>query len=253
LTVSDLSSSGLPLEPSNTAARTLACSIAARWRAKAPAIVATVLVTLCGIDATPASCAAEDVQVDVLIRGGTIVDGTGRPKYLADVAISGDRIAEVGSNLTVSARHSFDASGLVVAPGFIDIHNHSVGALASKSGYLNESFLRQGVTTVVLGPDGEFSTATIRALLHDFSSHGVGTNVAFYVGHNGIRTQVMGTRQDRAPTTSEMAAMEEEVRQGMGMGAVGFSTGLMYSPGLFSETDEVVALAKQVKPLRRYL
>lgn len=208
------------------------------------ALVATAIALL----SSSAVAAGLSAPVDVLIKGGTVVDGTGRPRYKADVAISGDKIVAVSRRLDVQARQTVDAHGLVVAPGFIDIHNHSVGALASRGGYLNEAFLRQGVTTVVLGPDGEFSPATIRGLLERFRARGVGTNVAFYVGHNGIRTEIMGARQDRAPTRAELARMEELVREGMKMGAVGLSTGLMYTPGLFSNTGEVIALAKQVKP-----
>src|SRR6185312_11936404 len=160
---------------------------------------ATALLPCSAVAADPAA------PVDVLIKGGTVVDGTGRPRYEADVAISGDQIVAVGQDLKARARQTVVARGLVVAPGFIDIHNHSVGALASSSEYLNEAFLRQGVTTVVLGPDGEFSPAKIRGLLKKCRAHGVGTNVAFYVGHNGIRTEVMGARQDRAPTAAELA------------------------------------------------
>lgn len=209
-----------------------------------PALVATAIALL----SSSVVAGALNAPIDLLIKGGTVVDGTGRPRYEADVAIAGDKIVAVSRHLDIHARRTIDVHGLVVAPGFIDIHNHSVGALASRTDYLNEAFLRQGVTTVVLGPDGEFSPATIRELLRKFRAHGVGTNVAFYVGHNGIRTEVMGTRQDRAPTAAELARMERRVREGMKMGAVGLSTGLMYSPGLFSNTGEVIALAKQVKP-----
>jgi N-acyl-D-amino-acid deacylase len=198
---------------------------------------------------TAAVCiAGETSHVDLLIRQGTVVDGTGAPPRVADVAVSGERIVEVGRHLKVSARQDMDARGMVVAPGFIDLHNHSDEALATAEGFLNEAFLRQGVTTVVLGPDGELAPAAIEALLQKYRDRGVGTNVAFYVGHNGIRTEVMGGEQNHAPGAAELARMEDLVRQGMESGAVGLSTGLMYSPGLFSETDEVVALAKQVKP-----
>ena len=202
------------------------------------------LVVLAG--ARVAQGAAE--PVDMLIRGGTIIDGTGAPRQRADVAIKGDRIFAVGSDLHVTPTTVIDAGGKIVAPGLIDAHNHSPPQLATPSLHLNETFIRQGVTTVVGGPDGEVSPADLRRLLEAYHKTGVGTNVAFYVGHNSIRSEVMGKSQDRAPTGAELERMRALVREGMQAGAVGFSTGLMYSPGLFSETDEVVALAREVAP-----
>jgi N-acyl-D-aspartate/D-glutamate deacylase len=141
-----------------------------------------------------------------------------------------------------------DARNRIVSPGFVDAHNHADAGLQSEAEHLNEQFLSQGVTTVVLGPDGEHSPARIEALLTSFARRGTGTNVAFYVGHNGIRSEVMGGRQNREPSRSELDRMTTLVRQGMLLGAVGLSSGLMYSPGLFSETDEIVALASAVAP-----
>jgi N-acyl-D-amino-acid deacylase len=187
-------------------------------------------------------------HVDVLIRGGTVIDGTGAPRKPADVAIKGDRIWAVGDDLRVAPTTVIDARGKIVAPGFIDAHNHSPPQLTTPGLHLNETFIRQGVTTVVGGPDGEVSPAELRQLLAAYRKSGVGTNVAFYVGHNSIRAEVMGKSQDRAPTAGELERMRALVREGMQAGAVGFSTGLMYSPGLFSETDEVVALAREVAP-----
>jgi N-acyl-D-amino-acid deacylase len=206
------------------------------------AVAALVVLAGAGV----AQGAAE--PVDVLIRGGTIIDGTGAPRQRADVAIKGDRIFAVGSDLHVTPTTVIDAGGKIVAPGFIDAHNHSPPQLARPGLRLNETFVRQGVTTVVGGPDGEVSPADLRRLLDAYHRTGVGTNVAFYVGHNSIRTEVMGKSQDRAPTGAELRRMRALVREGMQAGAVGFSTGLMYSPGLFSETDEVVALAREVAP-----
>jgi N-acyl-D-aspartate/D-glutamate deacylase len=186
--------------------------------------------------------------VDVLIHGGTVIDGTGTPRKRADVAIKGERIWAVGTDLHVRATTTIDATGKIVAPGFIDAHNHSPPQLTNPRLHLNETFIRQGVTTVVGGPDGEVSPARLRYLLDAYHKSGVGTNVAFYVGHNAIRSEVMGKSQDRAPTAAELQRMRASVREGMQAGAVGFSTGLMYSPGLFSETDEVIALACEAAP-----
>jgi len=185
---------------------------------------------------------------DVLIVGGTVVDGTGGPPTEADLAVTDGRISAIGAHLRVPSRTMIDAHNQVVAPGFIDAHNHSPPQIARPALHLNETFIRQGVTTVVGGPDGECSPRDIERFVSAYRKTGIGTNVAFYVGHNSIRTEVMGASQSRAPTSAEVEQMRALVRKGMQAGAVGFSTGLMYSPGLFSETDEVVALAQEVVP-----
>ncbi len=191
------------------------------------------------------SC-AEPRTVDVLILGGTVIDGSGGRGRRVAVGVEGDSIVFVGSARNVTASDTIDASGLVVAPGFIDVHSHTVeGMLENPSLRLNEGVVRQGVTTVVGGPDGGASPNVLRQALGALEEMGVGTNLAFYVGHNGIREDVMGQEQ-RAPTDDELEQMKAMVREGMDMGAVGLSTGLMYPPGMYSETDEVVALAKEV-------
>src|SRR5579872_6085747 len=216
-----------------------------RARAALPAIhcLAAVLLTsaaTAGRAATPTA--------DLLIRGGIVIDGTGLARTRADIAVTAGHIQAIGPDLKLAARTTIDARGKVVAPGFIDAHNHSPPQLAQPLLHLNESFVRQGVTTVVGGPDGEISPADLQKLLTAYHRTGVGTNVAFYVGHNSIRSEVMGKNQDRTPTATELVRMRALVRDGMQAGAVGLSTGLMYSPGLFSETDEVVALARETAP-----
>jgi N-acyl-D-aspartate/D-glutamate deacylase len=191
---------------------------------------------------------ANAAKADLLIFGGTVVDGSGSPGVREDVAVHGGRIEAIGPDLHIEAATTIDAHGKVVAPGFIDAHNHTPPLLVRPELRLNETFIRQGVTTVVGGPDGEISPADVRNLLTAYRRTGIGTHVAFYVGHNAIRTQVMGQDQDRAPTADELERMKALVREGMEAGAVGLSTGLMYSPGLFSETDEVIALAREVTP-----
>jgi N-acyl-D-aspartate/D-glutamate deacylase len=154
----------------------------------------------------------------------------------------------MGAPGLASAPDTLDATGLVVAPGFIDVHSHTSPAIASPEGRLNEGVVRQGVTTVIGGPDGYFGPGVLRELVAAHDSLGVGTNVAYYVGHNGIRAEVMGDDYKRAPTDEELDAMRAQVREGMELGAVGLSSGLMYEPGMFGTTDEVVALAREVAP-----
>ncbi len=190
-------------------------------------------------------------RFDIVLAGGTVIDGSGAPGVRADVGIRAGRIARIGDLSAARApraKERLDVSGLVVAPGFIDVHSHTVEAIAEPDKKWNEGVLRMGVTTVVGGPDGGFEPARIRELTGAYLRQGVGTNVAFYVGHNGIRRAVMKSSQRRPPTDKELSAMKAMVREGMDLGAVGLSTGLMYEPGLFSETSELVALAGEVKP-----
>ncbi len=203
------------------------------------------LVALCvaacrpGGDAPPAS---------LFIIGGTIVDGSGDAPRAGTVVIDGNKIVSVGDvdeGGGAEAADTIDATGLAVAPGFIDVHNHTPPAIAEPGNRLNEGFIRQGVTTVFGGPDGQFAPAHIRRLSDAYASQGTGTNVAFYIGHNGIRNEVLGDDQQRAPTAEEMESMRALVREGMELGAFGLSTGLMYEPGMFSETAEVIALAQE--------
>ncbi len=187
-------------------------------------------------------------RFDVIIRGGTVIDGMGTPPTRADVGIRGDRIERVGDLINAVAPDIVDATGLIVSPGFIDVHSHAAEAIATPERKLNEGVVRQGVTTIVGGPDGGLSPETIQKLIAAYQANGIGTNVAFYVGHNAIRREVMKDSQRRTPTEIELADMQRRVKEGMELGAVGFSTGLMYEPGLFSTTDEVVALAREVAP-----
>ncbi len=193
----------------------------------------------------PAPAPAESVTraepYDLLITGGTIVDGTGAPGFRADLAVRGDRIVRIAreSLPRAGATRIIDATGLVVAPGFIDIHPH-IERLLDMPGA--ESKVRQGVTTVIGGPDGGSPFPVGRALAAAESA-GIGPNVGYYLGHNTIRGMVMG-RANRAPAADELERMRQMVAQAMGEGAWGLSTGLIYLPGTFSTTDEVVALAE---------
>ncbi len=189
-------------------------------------------------------------RYDIVISGGRIVDGSGKPGYLGDVGLRGGwiaRIAPPGALRRAHATSRIDATGLVVAPGFVDVHSHSVEEAFKSPKRLNEGVVRMGVTTVVGGPDGYFAPFHMRMIMDSLKHHGAGTNVAMYIGHNGVREAVMGMAQ-RPPTPDEMVKMKAMVREGMELGAVGFSSGLMYEPGMFSKTDEVIELAKEVAP-----
>ena len=178
---------------------------------------------------------------DLLIRGGTVVDGTGRARYRADVAVQGDRIARVSTTPIdpTGARRVIDATGRIVAPGFIDLHAHLEPLLRLPAA---ESHVRQGVTLALGGPDGG-SPLPLAPYMDSAQRAGLGINVAYLVGHNAIRTRVMGLA-DRAPTAPELARMQALVEEGMRDGAFGLSTGLRYIPGFYSATDEVVALSR---------
>jgi N-acyl-D-aspartate/D-glutamate deacylase len=181
---------------------------------------------------------------DLIIRGGRVLDGSGNPWYYADIAVSGERIAAVGDLEGVSARRVIDAVGLYVAPGFIDVHTHAGSNLDRPELSGARPLLAQGITTVVINPDGggPLDLAEQRAaLLRD----GLGVNVAQLIGHGSVRRRVLGM-EDRAPSGAELGQMRELVRAGMEEGAFGLSSGLYYAPGSYAATEEVIELAKIV-------
>ena len=192
----------------------------------------------------------DPLAYDLVIRGARIVDGTGRPSFAGDVGVRGGWIVAVrppGGLRSAKTTQTVDAAGLVLAPGFIDVHSHTVESIIRPEMRWNEGVIRQGVTTVVGGPDGSFDADNMRTAMAAIAEHGTGTNVALYIGHNAIRGKVMGHAQ-RAPSADELTQMKAMVHEGMELGAVGLSSGLMYDPGMFSETEELVELAKEVKP-----
>jgi N-acyl-D-amino-acid deacylase len=178
---------------------------------------------------------------DVLLRGGTVVDGTGAPGYRADVAVKGDRIVRVSREALdpAGAVRVIDATGKVVSPGFVDLHTHLDPILRLPGA---ESHVRQGVTTALGGPDGG-GPWPFGPYLDSVQAVGVGMNVGFLAGHNSIRQAVMGL-ENRDPTPEELRRMEAMVARSMEEGAWGISTGLKYLPGAFSKVDEVVALSR---------
>jgi N-acyl-D-aspartate/D-glutamate deacylase len=189
--------------------------------------------------------AADPVPADVVIKGATIYDGSGQAGYVGDVAIAGDRITAVGKVQVAGAPRVIDGTGLVVAPGFIDLHTHcdsGDNSVARPVHRLNKCYLTQGVTTVVTGNCGA-GPADVKGFYETLDKNGVGSNVAHLVPHNSVRTKAMGNA-NRAPTEEELHKMEALVEVGMKDGAWGLATGLIYTPGTYAKTDEIVALAK---------
>lgn len=184
------------------------------------------------------------VQVDLLIRGGTVYTGMDAP-FVGDVAIDGDRIRLVGRRLPLAAKRVVDASGMIVAPGFIDPHTHMGGDLASDDPgtRLIPAFLMQGVTTAFIGNDGG-GDPDVAKVLGSAAARPVGINYAAYVGFGAVRQQVMGV-SNRAPSEAELERMRALVAGAMCQGAQGLSTGLFYAPQSFAKTDEVTALARE--------
>ncbi len=179
-------------------------------------------------------------QADILIKNGKILDGTGNSWYYADIAIKDGKILKIGRLENYTAPKIIDASGLLVAPGFIDVHTHIEGDEMQNP--TADNFILDGVTTVVTGNCGS-SAPDLHRYFRQLDSVKLSVNVASLLGHNTVRRTIMGTA-NRNPTNEEMQRMEELVRQSMKAGAVGLSTGLQYIPGAYSNTNEIVSLAR---------
>jgi N-acyl-D-amino-acid deacylase len=168
------------------------------------------------------------------------VDGTGSPRFVGDVRIAADRIAEAGQLTPTAADRVVDARGLVLAPGFIDTHSHHDRGLADNRDAL--AAVSQGVTTIVVGQDGSGSNRV--ALFARLDSLPVAVNVASYAGHGSIRRAVLGADFRRHATVAEIERMKDLLRAEMRAGALGLSTGLEYDPGIYSTPEEVLVLAQ---------
>jgi N-acyl-D-aspartate/D-glutamate deacylase len=181
-------------------------------------------------------------QLDLVIRNGSLIDGSGAPSIHADIGILNDRIALIAPHITRPARRTIDATGLIVTPGFIDPHTHTAADLSDPKRAANAPFLMQGVTTVVTGNDGD-SPTDIAATLARWKQQGIGTNAALFIGQGTVRREVM-QMSDAAPTPEQLTQMRALVETAMNAGAIGLSTGLYYAPGSYAKTDEVIELAK---------
>ena len=201
--------------------------------------VLTLFILLC-------SCSENRIQADILIENGIVYDGVDTVSTLSSVAIKDDKIVFVGDprEVAIEAAMKIDASGLIVAPGFIDPHTHADRELNDSITSHNKPFLFQGITTVVTGNDGASFYPT-DAFAHRYESFGIGTNAVPLVGHGTIRELVMG-KGNRKASPQEIKRMQVRIAQEMEAGAFGMSTGLFYAPGSYSNTEEVIALASTV-------
>ncbi len=187
------------------------------------------------------NASAQD-SVDLIINNGRILDGTGNSWYRSDIAVLNGKIFRIGNVNGLKATRIINAGGRIVAPGFIDVHTH-IEDDEMKNPTAN-NFILDGVTTVITGNCGS-SRVNIKRYLSQIDSLRTSVNVASLIGHNDVRRAVMG-RANRKPTEDEMQQMELLVEDAMKAGAVGMSTGLLYIPGAYSETEEIVRLAKVV-------
>ena len=192
---------------------------------------------------------SQQTPPSTVIINAQVADGTGAPLRKVNVRISGDRILTVGDFKPKKADSVIDAKGLVLAPGFIDIHNHSTEGLEKDP--LAETQIAQGITTVILGADGD-SPWPIAAWLDVRRKNPASLNLAVLVGHATVRELVLGKDYQRAATPAEIEKMAQLVTQGMHEGAIGLSSGLEYDMGSYSTTDEVVALAAAAAKLHGF-
>jgi N-acyl-D-amino-acid deacylase len=198
--------------------------------------LALVLLAAAGLGASGVRENAETI----LISGGTVIDGTGAARRVADVRIAGDRIKEIGELKPLPKERVIDAKGLIIAPGFIDIHNHSERGFEKDP--IARSQILQGITTLAIGPDGG-SPWPIAEYLDWCVERRLAVNVLTFVGHATVRRRVMRENFNRTAAPDEISRMIRLVEQGMQEGAVGLSTGLEYDVGHPSTTEELIALA----------
>jgi len=187
---------------------------------------------------------AAEPQPDIVLRGGTLCDGSGHEPFVGDVVVRGQRILAVGRYEPKPADRVIDCAGLVIAPGFIDLHTHSDGSIANPEARKALNYLVQGCTTMGTGNCGG-GPVDAKKFLDGVDAQGCGTNIIHLVPHGSVRRAVLGSA-NRAPTAEELKKMAELVDKAMRDGAFGMSTGLIYIPSLYAKTDEIVALARVV-------
>lgn len=206
----------------------------------------------CAGEAPPSS--APPAADPVLLRGGRVLDGSGNPWFRADVLISHGRIQRVGvveEDALPAGTETLNLAGLTVLPGFIDPHSHAASGLADPALRAGEPLIRQGITTVMVNPDGG-GPADLAAQRAELEAGGVGVQVALMIGHGAVRREVLGM-EARPPNAEESERMAELVRAGMEAGAFGMTGGLYYAPGSYAENDEVVRLAAEIAPFGAFV
>ncbi len=182
------------------------------------------------------------VAADVILKGGTLIDGTGAPGRRGDLAVRRDRIVAIGSFEVEPGAKVIDASTLIVAPGFIDLHTHSDPEISRPTTRLNGNYLTQGVTTIVTGNCGG-GVLDVAKYLAAIDAHGAGSNVIHLVPQGVVRSSIMGNTE-RAPSAADLERMKQLVERGMRAGAWGISSGLIYVPSRYARTAELIELAK---------
>jgi len=193
---------------------------------------------------TLALFAADPVQADLVLRGGTLYDGSGGEAQVGDVAVKGDKIVAVGAFEVAGSPRIIDCKGRVVAPGFIDLHSHSDSGIVQAKTRQNANFLMQGCTTVVTGNCGGGPT-NVGEYFSKIDESGAGTNVLHLLPQGSLRSRVMGDA-NRPATAAELEEMKTLADKAMREGACGMATGLIYVPGSFTKTDELIAIAEVV-------
>ena len=186
--------------------------------------------------------AQQSQSFDVLIQNGRVMDGSGNPWLRASIGIRGDRIVAVGALTGARGTHIIDAADRLVTPGFIDVHSHAGEGLTRPALRQGQPLLAQGITTIVANPDGG-GPVDLAAQRAELEKAGTGPNVALLIGHASVRRAVVGGG-DRQPAADELERMRALVRRGMEEGAFGLSSGLFYTPGSYSKTEEVIELTK---------
>ncbi|MET3699829.1 dihydroorotase/N-acyl-D-amino-acid deacylase [Bacillus oleivorans] len=186
---------------------------------------------------------ADETVYDIILKNGTIMDGTGSPSYQADVGLKNGYIYKIGDLSKEHGAEEVDVKGLVVAPGFIDVHSHADEEFLPFA----KSSLTQGVTTEILNPDG-FGSADITEKF-ELEEKGLAINVGAYLGFNAVWEEVVG-ESDRRPTEAEYKEMQALIEKGLADGAWGISSGLTYTPGAFAQTEEIIEVVKAAEKWR---